>query len=397
MPATLTSMLRALLAGGALACTPLAVVAQAPPSAAQSPAPGATPMSGPAQSPAPGAVPTSGPAQAAAGPTPTPVSAPAAGAAQPSVSTPAQAAAAPTPPPMSGPVPAPAANAPSGPPRGAQAVREFLGLGPAPDAAAAKRGAPIFASNCAFCHGPQARGAEGPSLIYSELVLKDVHGATVADFLKAGRPEKGMPSFATLSDEQRRDVAEFLHQQIEDVANRGTYEIKNIVLGNPKKGASYVAAHCLGCHSITGDLKGLGEKWRPADLQRYWIMPPRTAALAITATVRSPHGAGDAHRPSGGQRERDGQHASEGAPASESPPASEGPPASEAQHWQGRVQQIDDFRISLVNESGQLTVVERTPGVTVELHDPLAPHVAMIGNLADPDMINVTAYLESLK
>jgi cytochrome c oxidase cbb3-type subunit III len=272
---------------------------------------------------------------------------------------------------------APPANAvptPAGPPRGPQAVREFLGLGPAPDAAAAKRGGPIFAANCAFCHGPQARGAEGPSLIYSELVLKDVHGASIADFLKAGRPQKGMPSFATLSDEQRKDIAEFLHQQIEDVANRGTYEIKNIVLGNPTKGASYVAAHCLGCHSLTGDLKGLGAKWRPADLQRSWIMPPRTPALAITATVRDPQYAADGHRASEGQQAGEGQRT-----------------------WEGRVQQIDDFRVSLVDESGQLTVVERNPGVTVELHDPLAPHVAMIGNLADPDMINVTAYLETLK
>jgi len=271
-------------------------------------------------------------------------------------------------------------------------VREFLGLGPAPDAAAAKRGAPIFASNCAFCHGPQARGAEGPSLIYSELVLKDIHGATIADFLKAGRPEKGMPSFATLSDEQRKDVAEFLHQQIEDVANRGTYEIKNIVLGDPKKGASYVAAHCLGCHSITGDLKGLGEKWRPADLQRNWIMPPRTAARAITAKVRDSRAAND------GQRPNDGHRAPQGQPAVKAQHTGDGQPTPDGQHtWQGRVQQIDDFRVSLVNDSGQLTVIERNPGVTVELHDPLAPHVAMIGNLADPDMINVTAYLETLK
>jgi len=262
--------------------------------------------------------------------------------------------------PVSSPVPAPAqeaaGRAPAGPPRGAQAVRDFLGLGPPPDPAAAKRGAPVFAANCAFCHGPQARGAEGPSLIYSELVLKDVHGSTLADFLKTGRPEKGMPSFATLPDEQRRDIAEFLHQQVEDVANRGTYEVKNIVLGNPKKGASYVATHCLGCHSLSGDLKGLGKKWRPADLQRNWIMPPRTSSRAITATVR------------------EGQHT-----------------------WEGPVQQIDDFRIALVDGSGQLVVVERNPAVMVELHDPLSPHVAMIGNLKDPDMINVTAYLESLE
>jgi hypothetical protein len=39
----------------------------------------------------------------------------------------------------------------------------------------------------------------------------------------------------------------------------------------------------------------------------------------------------------------------------------------------------------------------RDAQVKVELHDPLAPHTAMVGKLADPDMINVTAYLETLK
>lgn len=248
-------------------------------------------------------------------------------------------------------------SAASSPVRSGLAVREFLGLGPPPDAAAAKRGAPIYAANCAFCHGPLARGAEGPSLVYSELVLEDEHGSTVAEFLKAGRPEKGMPAFATMSDEQRKDVAEFLHQQIEDVANRGTYQARNIVLGNAKQGASYVAKHCLGCHSLTGDLEGLAQKWRPVDLQRYWIMPPRKGSeRAITATVRSSRAT-----------------------------------------WQGRVQEIDDFHIVLVGDSGQPVVIARDAGVAVELHDPLAPHVALIGALADSDMINVTAYLETLE
>jgi mono/diheme cytochrome c family protein len=244
-----------------------------------------------------------------------------------------------------------------GPRASGQAVREFLGLGPKPDAEAAKRGAPVYQSNCGFCHGPLARGAEGPSLIYSELVLKDQHGSLIADFLKNGRPEKGMPAFATLSDEQRKDIAEFLRQQIEDVANRGTYEVKNILLGDPKKGAKYVAAHCLSCHSVTGDLNNLSAKWQPVELQRYWIMPPRShPGRAITATVRGPQ-----------------------------------------RTWQGRVQQIDDFRIALVPDSGEPVVIARDEGVAVELHDPLAPHVAMVGEIADSDMINVTAYLESLK
>jgi len=241
--------------------------------------------------------------------------------------------------------------------RSGQAVREFLGLGPPPDVAAAKRGAPVYSANCAFCHGPLGRGAEGPSLIYSEWVLEDEHGSLLTGFLKGGRPEKGMPAFATLTEEQRKDVAEFLHQQVEDVANRGTYQPKNIVLGDPRKGASYVAAHCLACHSLTGDLEGLARKWRPVDLQRYWIMPPRTTPeRAITATVRSPRGT-----------------------------------------WHGRVQQIDDFRIVLVGDSGAPLVIGRDAAVAVDLYDPLAPHVAMIGNLADSDMINVTAYLERLE
>jgi cytochrome c oxidase cbb3-type subunit III len=239
----------------------------------------------------------------------------------------------------------------------AQSTREFLGLGPVPDAAAAKRGAPVYAANCGFCHGPLARGAEGPSLIYSEMVLKDQHGEQLAEFLKIGRPEKGMPAFATLSEEQRKDVAEFVHQQIEDVANRGTYEVRNILLGDARKGSKYVAANCLQCHSLTGDLKGLAAKWRPVDLQRYWIMPPRTGpGRAITATVRTPRGT-----------------------------------------RQGRVQQIDDFRVVLAGDSGEAVVIARDANVVVELRDPLAPHVAMVGNLADSDMINVTAYLEALK
>jgi mono/diheme cytochrome c family protein len=252
---------------------------------------------------------------------------------------------------------APSTSAPNTRAGAGQATREFLGLGRQPDAEAASRGMPVYQANCGFCHGPLGRGAEGPSLIYSELVLKDQHGSVIAEFLKSGRPEKGMPAFATLNDEQRKDIAEFLRQQIEDVANRGTYQVKNILLGDPKKGAKYVASNCLGCHSVTGDLKGLSAKWKPVELQRYWIMPPRSSVgRAITATVRAPQ-----------------------------------------RTWQGRVQQIDDFRIVLVADSGEPVVIARDDGVSIELRDPLAPHVAMVGELADSDMINVTAYLESLK
>src|SRR5580692_10870037 len=53
--------------------------------------------------------------------------------------------------------------------RGGGATREFLGLGPPPDPVAAARGEKVYAANCAFCHGPTARGAEAPNLLRSPL------------------------------------------------------------------------------------------------------------------------------------------------------------------------------------------------------------------------------------
>src|SRR5436305_2197111 len=69
-------------------------------------------------------------------------------------------------------------------------TREFLGLGPAPDATAAVRGEKIYASNCGFCHGEKARGAEGPNLVRSALVLHDEKGELIGPALLKGFPDK---------------------------------------------------------------------------------------------------------------------------------------------------------------------------------------------------------------
>jgi hypothetical protein len=59
--------------------------------------------------------------------------------------------------------------------------------------------------------------------------------------------------------------------------------------------------------------------------------------------------------------------------------------------------QISDFKITLVSGDGQTHVIERGPGVDVQLKDPLAPHQAMVMTLKNDDMHDVTAYLETLK
>src|SRR5512141_1040209 len=57
--------------------------------------------------------------------------------------------------------------------RGGQGTREFLGLGRQPDPEVAARGEKLYTAACAFCHGADARGGSGPSLVRSEAVLHD--------------------------------------------------------------------------------------------------------------------------------------------------------------------------------------------------------------------------------
>jgi cytochrome c oxidase cbb3-type subunit 3 len=260
----------------------------------------------------------------------------------------------------------PAANTPQQksysamtPQQRAAATRAFLGLGPPPDKAAAALGAPLFQHDCAFCHGPLGRGAIAPSLITSDVVLDDSHGEKLIPFLKKGRPAKGMPAFATVSDDQLKDISEFLHLQVEDVANRGAYHVLNILVGNADQGQAYVVAHCASCHSVAS-FAHIADRFRsPDQLQREWVWPSRSKdpALAVTARVALPNGS----------------------------------------TVTGRVTQVSDFRITVVDLKGNSHAIDRTRGVRVELHDPLAAHQAMIMTLTNGAMHDVTAYLETLR
>jgi cytochrome c oxidase cbb3-type subunit 3 len=236
----------------------------------------------------------------------------------------------------------------------AAATRSFLGLGAVPDKARAARGAPLFERTCAVCHGQTARGAMGPGLITADIVLADDHGERLTPYLKKGTPEKGMPAFATMTDRQLTDIAEFLHVQVEDVANRGAYQVLNILVGNAAKGKAYVEGHCMSCHTAA-TFAHIGGRFRsPEQLQRNWIWPSHSTNM--TANVKT----------SGGM-------------------------------ISGRVTQLSDFRITLVSESGETHTIDRGPAVAVQIHDPLAAHQEMVMTLANNDMHNVTAYLETLK
>ena len=241
-----------------------------------------------------------------------------------------------------------------GPRRGVQRGRDFLGLAAPADPEAAKRGEAAFEQACGFCHGANAKGAEGPDLLRSALVLHDDKGEVIGRFLKTGRPDKGMPAFPNMTPDQAYDIAEFLHMRVEAAANRFGYKLQNIVTGDAKAGEEYFDSHCKSCHSATGDLAHIG-KTDPADLQTLFLYPDRGASK-VTATVTLPSG----------------------------------------EKVTGTLKRIDDFDVSILDPNGDYRSFARN-SIKLALKDPLEAHRELLGKYTDADMHNVLAYLVTLK
>src|SRR6266850_1516829 len=147
-----------------------------------------------------------------------------------------------------------------------------------PDQAAVDRGQQLLTSQCGFCHGSNARGgSSGPDLTRSEIVQTDENGKQLAEFLRVGRPDKGMPRF-DLTEAQNADLAAVLHNAIYMNSNRRLYKILDILVGDPKAGEAFFngAGKCKSCHSPVNDLKAIGSRYSdPATLQGHVELLPK--------------------------------------------------------------------------------------------------------------------------
>lgn len=252
-------------------------------------------------------------------------------------------------------------------PEGERALRtrEFLGLGRQPDAQLASEGAKIFGPTCGFCHGADARGAQGPDLLRSPLVLDDDHGELMGPVIQSGRPDKGMPAFSSLSEAELRALAEFLHMQVELAANRGTYQARNILTGNAQAGEVYFKGEgqCYTCHSVTGDLAHIGSKLAPVDLQAVELYPEAKSYDF------------------GGRR----------------PPRQVTVTLADGNKLTGALKHLDDFYVSFEDDQGLYHSVAITKGVKAVVDDKLAFHRKMLDHYTDKQIHDLTAYLVTLK
>jgi small nuclear ribonucleoprotein (snRNP)-like protein len=63
----------------------------------------------------------------------------------------------------------------------------------------------------------------------------------------------------------------------------------------------------------------------------------------------------------------------------------------------GVLDEIDDFNVSLREDSGEYRTFARVAGVKVEKHDPYTAHVALLDQFTVKEIHDVVAYLETLK
>jgi mono/diheme cytochrome c family protein len=243
---------------------------------------------------------------------------------------------------------------------------------PAVDPAAADRGRKTYANECVNCHGTQARGTDnGANLVRSELVLHDRFGSELGPFLKKGhKTQSGTPS-ANLTMEQVVDLSHFLRQRVNDTL-RGSpiFEPQNVLTGDPKAGEVYFNGEgkCDSCHSPTGDLAGIGKRFDPVNLQQRFLFP-------------QPAGRGGR----GGGRGATGKVIT----ITVTPPS--GQPIT------GVPVVLDDFYVSLRDESGQYYSWKRTPELKVVKNNPFEAHIDLLERITDKNMHDVVAYLETLK
>jgi cytochrome c oxidase cbb3-type subunit III len=238
------------------------------------------------------------------------------------------------------------------------------------------RGKGLYETNCASCHAVDLRGtADGrnPNLLRSGTALSDRQGEQIGAAIA-----KHVPPI-TLVKADSDAIAEYIHSIHATMGGQGsppgrnpTNVELNVLVGDPAAGQAVFAAACAACHSLTGDLKGIGSKYSDARaLQNAWV-------------------AGSSGRFGGGGGGRGGGGA--GNPVTVT--------LADGSKLQGTLVRKDDWLVILNLPDGTRKSMARTPAMKIEVTDRSDAHKKMVLELDDPTnkkMHDVTAYLWSIK
>jgi cytochrome c oxidase cbb3-type subunit 3 len=227
------------------------------------------------------------------------------------------------------------------------------------------------------------RGAAGGiNLVRNQMTMDDQNGELIGKFLQSPHAS-GKASKMDLAADQVHDLAIYMHTFMNYRTIVIPPDINGAILavGNAKAGEAYFngsVGKCSTCHSVTGDLKGLGSKYPE----------PRTLQNTIVS------GGGGGGRGGGG---RGGGGAAAGDTASRRT-VTVTVTMPNGQKYEGRQISRDDFLITLADADGTERTIRRDGDVPkVEVHDPMKFHRDLLAIYTDEDIHNLTAYLVTVK
>jgi len=146
--------------------------------------------------------------------------------------------------------------------------------------ASLERGRAVYVLNhCHFCHGVDLTRATmgAANLSQSPLVGTDEDGNVIGPLVKAGLPnlQTAMPSYRDLTPSEIVDLARYIHFLRQQARFRELSGVTDGPPGDRAAGETYFngAAKCQSCHSVTGDLAGIGRKHDPATLRARLLRP----------------------------------------------------------------------------------------------------------------------------
>jgi cytochrome c oxidase cbb3-type subunit III len=188
---------------------------------------------------------------------------------------------------------------------------------------ASDQGKRSFVAHCAPCHGLDGRGGEhAPAIVGTPAAQARTDGA-LARTIRSGIPDKGMPSFHFLTNQQIGQIVSYIH------ALHGTNRVANLK-GDPATGAKlfFGEARCSDCHMMHGkggfigsDLSEFGLTHTAGDIRQIILQPNKalmTQSQRVTVVTHS------------------------------------------GQHFSGLVRNEDNFSIALLSENGEFHLLMKS-------------------------------------
>ena len=241
------------------------------------------------------------------------------------------------------------------------------------------RGKSLYEAQCASCHANDARGVldkHGPNLLQSGDVFQDQHGEKVAADIATHNPPINLPADDTYA------ISDYIHSIQATMGAQGSPPGRNpvgltynVLIGNVQDGQAAFGKLCASCHSVTGDLKGIGAKYEddPKALQSAWV--------SGSAAGGGRGGAGGRGGGGGGQQAT--------------------VTLANGQKIEGTLVRKDDFLVIITLPDGtRRSFVRENMIPKVDVKDPNEAHKKMLLVMDDPDnknMHDITAYLATIK